>query len=186
LRSILSVPLRIKKEVIGALHMLHEVADYFRPVDQTLLESLAASAAIAIDNARLFQENQQQTRQFQRLMDNVQDGILLLDAERRIKIVNLKAQAYLTALTNIDVGETLSQVGPHPLEAILNQADSDQWFEVKLSGSRTYTMQVAARNIAGETDLASWMILLRDVTGERAIQARVLQQERLAAVAQLT
>jgi signal transduction histidine kinase len=52
-RSILSVPLKTKQGVIGVLQVMDEVADRFGPSDQMLLEPLAASAAIAIENARL-------------------------------------------------------------------------------------------------------------------------------------
>jgi len=53
MRSILSVPLRVKEDVIGAIQVLDTDVNRFSAADLTLLESLAASAAIAIDNARL-------------------------------------------------------------------------------------------------------------------------------------
>jgi signal transduction histidine kinase len=52
-RSILSVPLKTKQGVIGVLQVMDEAADRFGVSDQMLLEPLAASAAIAIENARL-------------------------------------------------------------------------------------------------------------------------------------
>jgi PAS domain S-box-containing protein len=52
-RSILSVPLQSKQEVIGVLQVVDTAVDRFSTTDETLLELLAGSAAIAIDNARL-------------------------------------------------------------------------------------------------------------------------------------
>jgi signal transduction histidine kinase/DNA-binding response OmpR family regulator len=51
--SLLSVPLRVRDTVIGALEVANKKGGIFNDDDQVLLETLAASAAIAIDNARL-------------------------------------------------------------------------------------------------------------------------------------
>jgi len=55
-RSVLSVPLRVKQDMIGALEVVDERANRFNDTDLTLLEALAASAAIAIENARLYDQ----------------------------------------------------------------------------------------------------------------------------------
>ena len=59
LRSLLSVPLRSRGTVIGVLQVAAAHADHFAPSDCTLLESLTASAAIAIENAQLVEELRQ-------------------------------------------------------------------------------------------------------------------------------
>jgi signal transduction histidine kinase len=56
LRSIVAVPLRARQDVIGVLQVVDETVDRFRPGDLELLEPLAATAAIAIENARLYAE----------------------------------------------------------------------------------------------------------------------------------
>jgi two-component system sensor histidine kinase ResE len=58
LRSILCVPLRLKEEVIGVLEVLDKEVDRFQPAHLRVAEALAASAAIAVQNARLFEETQ--------------------------------------------------------------------------------------------------------------------------------
>lgn len=59
LRSILSVPLRVRQDVIGVLQVTDTNIDRFRPADQELLEPLALTAAVAIENARLYGGEQQ-------------------------------------------------------------------------------------------------------------------------------
>jgi signal transduction histidine kinase len=54
LRSIVAVPLRARQDVIGVLQVVDETVDRFKPKDLELLEPLAATAAIAIENARLY------------------------------------------------------------------------------------------------------------------------------------
>jgi signal transduction histidine kinase len=57
-RSILGVPLRVKDKVIGVLEVLNKSEDKeFTQDDVEALTILAAQAAIAIENARLFQQS---------------------------------------------------------------------------------------------------------------------------------
>jgi len=53
-RSILSVPLRVKLSVIGVLQVVDTEVGRFSDTDLALAESLAASAATAIENAHLY------------------------------------------------------------------------------------------------------------------------------------
>jgi PAS domain S-box-containing protein len=56
LHSILCVPLQSKLTVIGVLEVVDTTADRFSQTDLTLVESLAATATIAIENARLYEQ----------------------------------------------------------------------------------------------------------------------------------
>lgn len=61
LRSIMACPLRARGSVIGIVYVENRiVAGRFSKEDLTTLEALAAQASIAIDNARLFSETDQQ------------------------------------------------------------------------------------------------------------------------------
>ncbi len=55
-RSLLAVPLIAKDRIIGVVEVINKVDGAFDPHDRELLEALASSAAVAIDNARLYQE----------------------------------------------------------------------------------------------------------------------------------
>jgi two-component system NtrC family sensor kinase len=63
LRSAVSVPLRLKENVIGTLQVLDPEVGRFRPTDLMLVESLASSAAIALENARLYEDLQQRMKE---------------------------------------------------------------------------------------------------------------------------
>ncbi len=80
IRSLLSVPLRAKDKVRGVLQVVDETANKFDPTDLTLLESVAASAAIAIENAQLFDQVQQANTRFQAVSRRLLE---VQEAERR-------------------------------------------------------------------------------------------------------
>lgn len=67
LGSALCVPLRVKQDVIGVLEMVDIKAGHFSPADLVLIEPLADSAAVAIGNARLYEEGERQREQLRAL-----------------------------------------------------------------------------------------------------------------------
>ncbi len=71
LRSILSAPLRIKQKTIGVIQVLDTAVGRFDPPDLMLVESLAATAAIAIENARLYEQAQQNVKTKAMLLNEV-------------------------------------------------------------------------------------------------------------------
>jgi signal transduction histidine kinase len=66
LRSILGVPLRAREEIIGVVEVLSADAGRFDQTDRTLLESVAVSAAIALENARLYKDLEERMAELQR------------------------------------------------------------------------------------------------------------------------
>ena len=55
-RSALAVPIKIGDEVIGVINIEHPNSKVFHEDDQRALEALAAQAAIAIQNARQYED----------------------------------------------------------------------------------------------------------------------------------
>ncbi len=71
LRSILTVPLWARQRVIGVIQVVDAQVDRFDQTDLTLLESLAATAAIAIENARLYEQARQNAETKAALLNEV-------------------------------------------------------------------------------------------------------------------
>jgi transcriptional regulator with GAF, ATPase, and Fis domain/pSer/pThr/pTyr-binding forkhead associated (FHA) protein len=73
LRSILSVPLKHRDQVLGAFYLDNRFeADRFDERTRDLLELVADQAAIAIENARLFEENARQREELLRAKEELE------------------------------------------------------------------------------------------------------------------
>ena len=129
LHSILAVPLRVKDTVIGVLEIVDEDADQFTSADLVLLESLAATASIAIENARLVEgleaeivarttEIVAERDKSAAILRSVADGIAMVDMDMNIQYIN---DAF-TSLT----GYTTQEAMRHQVLDLIGQTMSDQ------------------------------------------------------------
>jgi signal transduction histidine kinase len=77
--SFLGVPIRSRGKLLGNLYMTDKIgADEFTEYDQILIETLAAYAAVAIDNARLHQRTQRLAilEERERIGMDLHDGVI--------------------------------------------------------------------------------------------------------------
>ena len=96
MRSFLGVPITARDEVIGAFYLTEkEGADAFDQLDQELIELLAAHAAIAITNARLYERS----RELSILSERNRLALELHDVvSQKLFSLNLSADAAATLL----------------------------------------------------------------------------------------
>lgn len=81
-RSFLGAPLLDHEgEVRGGLLLGHIEPDRFTAEDERLLQGLAAQAATALENARLYRSAQSQAHELDVIFESIADGVRLVDAE---------------------------------------------------------------------------------------------------------
>jgi PAS domain S-box-containing protein len=133
-RSWLGVPLTLKQEVIGMLSLSHSTPDFYTPRHVKLATAVANQAAVAIENARLYEEAQETNRRSATLAD-VASRVALggslqstLDDVCRNVVEATGAVAAAVAVTDEETGLqhmtgtcNLPEGYPEALNAILDQ-----------------------------------------------------------------
>jgi two-component system, cell cycle sensor histidine kinase and response regulator CckA len=183
IRSHLVAPILQQDKVLGLLRLDGSTAGEFSQQDARRLQNLATTISIALQNARLLQETQRKARQVQRILDTVQDGILLLDASYRVELANPAAQAHLKLLSVTPITAPLMMLGGRPVRELLQPPPAGAlWHEISLQ-KPPRTFEAVAQPV--ETESGGWVLVLRDTSEARKQQQYVQAQERLAMVGQM-
>ncbi len=96
MHSFLGVPIRIGTKVFGNLYLTDKQnASRFTAEDEELVQALAASAGVAIENARLFEESQRRQRWLQASTDITRH--LLAEGPNPLELIARRAQEIAVA-----------------------------------------------------------------------------------------
>lgn len=182
IRHLTCIPLTVRGETIGAIWLGRPTP--LTADDVQCLQTVSDIAANAIHRSLLYEQLQEQAEQVQHLMETMDDGLVLLDRERRVQLSNPAGVTYLAKLAGVGVGRHLTHLGSTSIDAILASSAQDQIAQEIRWGESPDIYEVVARPLGQALD-TGWVLVLRDVTAERSRQQWAAQQEQLAAIGQL-
>lgn len=144
--SLVYVPLRQKNKVIGVLSVDNRaVRREFDDSAVTLLSILADYAVIAMENARLYTNAQQERNKLETIFRNIRNGVVILDKENRIVLINPAARQAFHIPESADLqGLPITEVVPNAdLKALLERTNADTltYHEINTSDGEIYSAQ---------------------------------------------
>jgi PAS domain S-box-containing protein len=134
LRSILAVPLKVRGELIGVVYCDNRIlSGLFQASDKEMLVAFGNQAAVAIENARLFEEARQQLSQvmemralLKNIFDSIAAGVITVDRNGFVLTHNPSGNSILDYEENANlIGKNLEDILPEmgdEFYAILNKA----------------------------------------------------------------
>jgi PAS domain S-box-containing protein len=186
IRASLSVPILSGGKRIGGLAIAADTARTWQPDEITLAEAIGQQVGSAAERLDLLKQTQEQARQVQMIIDTVPEGVLLLDVTHRVILANPAARKYLSALLGeVEFDGPLTHLANQPVARLLEESAQPNWHELQTSGEHNQIFELAAQPLEVDSEISGWVLVLRDVSEERANLTRVQMQERLATVGQL-
>ncbi len=82
------LPLIARQKVVGVIYIFRSYPGIFSKNDRTLLRSFANQAAVAVQNAQLYNQVIQEKKRMEALVNNAGDGILVLNPDKKIQLCN--------------------------------------------------------------------------------------------------
>lgn len=163
-RSLIYAPLRTpERGTFGLLGVVNrEKSRPFTSHDVRLLCALADYAAIALENARLFEETETERRKLEAVLRSTEEAVIILGPDMRILLCNPAAIATLRLPTEGLIGTAAQQVISHNTVLDLlwkaGRARGTHHAEVWIPSGRTYSAQLTPVEGVG------YVLMMHDVT----------------------
>jgi adenylate cyclase len=190
LRSILCVPLKVKGEITGVIYADNRMrTGLFTRVQLDLLTAFSNQAAVAIENARLYQSMRsslEEVIELKSLMDNIftslASGVITLDLEDRITQCNRATGLILGSNSDGLVGKCLEEVLPafaHELSGYLAsvRTDENQWVGLEMTrdlpsrGPVTLSLNLSPLK-DGLNQIQGVAIVMEDLTEKKRLESQ--------------
>ncbi len=185
LRSIICVPLAIKSRTIGVVYLDSRVAPgLFSPHDPDLLTAFANQAALAIENARLFDAERARVVEITRLeqlqarvLGSITNGVITLDGDGTISTFNDAAVETFGVNAATMIGKPVRALGAllPGIGTLLNEhlmpskpAEIDAMHPTR--GPLNLEVRAASIELPDNAGTQGWAIAVTDLTETRKLE----------------
>lgn len=201
LRSILCIPLKVKDELTGVIYADNRIhSGVFTEYELDLLSAFANQAAVAIENARLFESLRQtlsEVTELKNLMDNVfasiASGVITTDIQEQITLCNHAAEQILGQTQDSMIGRNLKDILPDQIQGLemyierVRQADENIVgieIDSELSEGKEISLSFNLSPLKDASKTTQGVaIVLDDLTEKKRLQAQRRLFERMVSPA---
>ena len=201
IKSLLSVPIKAGKEVIGVLRILSEVPRCFSSSEMNFAVTAAEVGGVAILNAKtyqqitlLFNQIEENERFLANILDCIRPQLLVVDKEKHLILANKILQEVMNLsekdLLGIDYDDLWSDQERDPENCPVNrvlrtgepaafthkvsQKDGTVWYE-----------RTASPMVGSDGDVEFVIEVIRDITAKRQLEEEQLERVKLQGVVEL-
>lgn len=159
--SLIYVPLRVRGKTIGVLGVDNRRAGrMFTHEDSMVMMAMADYAAIAVENATLFNRSETERRKLDAILTQTEDGVIVVDPDSHLLLMNRSArEAFGVSKENL-TGRRLAEVigDPRLLALVRSAGDHPRREEIELSDGRVFNAQRTPIQGIGQA------IVMQDIT----------------------
>jgi len=130
LRQVIALPMAMDSDLVGVIYIFRVTDGHFTPNAVRILQSFADQAAIAVQNAHLFESVASEKMRLDAILQHSADGIMLLKPDLSVESINLALSSLTGWVASEAKGqphEEVVQWGHHKLEMTLEKAVEAGW-----------------------------------------------------------
>jgi PAS domain S-box-containing protein len=195
------VPMPVRGQAIGVLYVADTRPErVFSGAEISICSAIAAQAAAAMENARLYQEEVRAREEIaalhayhQSILDNLNVGVFVIEADGAVRFWNRTLEQLLELPRNQILGRSLFEgvehLGPHA-EKVRQIARTRQPYRVDRLTRETeargeITESYSFQPLVRDGQLAGILGIVEDLTLRVKMDSQLIRSERLAAVGEL-
>jgi len=184
----LVIPLFFRDSLKGCLFVGEKRSgDLFSSQELQALTLFSDQAAIALTNAQLFRQIQSMKEYNERIVNNVDSGLMVINAEGQITTFNRKIEKMTALSSNKVLGKT-PKVLPSPLDKIVlrswrtQKAVSIPGLALKIGRNNTLIVTLNTSLIDENERKAGIVAVLTDLTEVRELEEKIRQSDKMASI----
>ena len=189
--ALVAVPILSKTVIHGVAFLGERTNDNIYTKDELqLARTLVGHAALALDNAALFDEQLAAKRHYETILRHMQRGLLSVSSDLRIRTLNLRAAQILGLAVEDWIGKPVTDLNPRFEDMLVKT--------IREKGSlppQEQTIEVQGRQFPCECEtsllrdgkgaVAGAALVFQDLTERKKFEAEVRRVDRLASVGTL-
>jgi PAS domain S-box-containing protein len=185
IRSLLCVPLKVADRLLGVLQVVDPEPNRFETTDLALLEPLAASTAIAIENARLYSEADRLRRFNEGMVQSMQEGILVEGKDGRFTYANPAAsdklgysmdELFALQWEQICADDSEPEAGEAGIRRAARQNDRNETV-LRTKAGQQIPVQVSRQPLMLGDRSTGTLSVFMDITARKESEAALLESE---------
>ncbi|MFQ5921855.1 MAG: GAF domain-containing protein [Anaerolineales bacterium] len=169
--SVLCVPLETRGEILGVIEAINNPRGAFNKTDQQMLSSVASWAAIALDNANLFQRVAEERSRLEATLVETADAVVLTTPAGRVILINKAAGQAFRINAEKAMGRPADDIFfGHPLgDALMSQTiELPTTLEVTTPTDRTLYATISEVTDVGRVAVMQDITALKQIDNMRA------------------
>ncbi|MEA3386226.1 MAG: response regulator, partial [Thermodesulfobacteriota bacterium] len=188
-KAFVLVPMTMRGRLLGImLGDNQNDRDFVTEIDKDFLTSFANQIAMALENANLYRKLEDSERKYREIVENVNEGIWILDGNGTIRFSNCHLGAMLGYENLVDhsVYSLVNEEGKKVLLRILteNMKGRTAKEEIMLQWKSGDPVNVLVSSVPIMTDdqYSGCLAMLTDLTDKKRIESRLLQAQKLESI----
>jgi len=184
----LIIPLFFRESLRGCLFVGEKRSgDLFSSQELQALTLFSDQAAIALTNAHLFQQIQSMKEYNERIVNNVDSGLMVINAEGQITTFNRRIEEMMALSSSEVLGKT-PKVLPSPLDRIVLRSWRSQkpvsipGLALKIGRTNTLVVTLNTSLINENERKAGIVAVLTDLTEVRKLEEKIRQSDKMASI----